>query len=66
MKTIMAGHVNSSRHTMFREATDTVKDHLEAMCRSVKKQMTDRVEGIFDAVFRDYMGVIGKRLIHRA
>ncbi|KAK7739253.1 hypothetical protein SLS62_011259 [Diatrype stigma] len=46
------------RHTMFREATDTVKDQLEAMCRSVKKQMADRVEGIFDAVFRDYMSVI--------
>ena len=60
MKTIMVTHVDESRHTMFRDATDTVKAQLDTMCRNVKKQLTDRVEGIFELVFREYMTVIGK------
>lgn len=60
MKTIMVTHVDESRHTMFRDATDTVKAQLDTMCRNVKKQLTDRVEGIFEVVFREYMTVIGK------
>ncbi|RYP52928.1 hypothetical protein DL768_002024 [Monosporascus sp. mg162] len=58
MKTIMVGHVDDSRHTMFRQATDTVKAKLQAMCRTVQKDMSDRVEDVFAAVFRDYMHVI--------
>ncbi len=63
MKTVMVGHVDSSRHIMFREATDTVKAQLEAMCRAVKSQITDRVDDIYDAVFRDYMRVIGNYIL---
>ncbi|RYP00448.1 hypothetical protein DL763_000800 [Monosporascus cannonballus] len=58
MKTIMVGHVDHSRHTMFRQATDTVKAKLQAMCRTVHKHMSDRVDDVFAAVFRDYMHVI--------
>lgn len=58
MKAIMEGHVKSTRHTMFREATDKVKAQLQSMGDSIGLQMADRVRNIFDAVFRDYMKVI--------
>lgn len=35
MKAAMTDHVNVSRHSMFRQATDVVKGQLEAMCRAV-------------------------------
>lgn len=55
----MVGHVDATKHTMFRQACDTVKAQLERMCREVQRQMSDRTEAIFDAVFRDYMAVLG-------
>ncbi|KAI0148196.1 hypothetical protein F4776DRAFT_606585 [Hypoxylon sp. NC0597] len=58
MKYAMANHVEASRHTMFRQATDTVKTQLEAMCRSVRKSLTDGTEDMFSVIFRDYMKVI--------
>ncbi|KAH6648251.1 hypothetical protein BKA67DRAFT_522596 [Truncatella angustata] len=62
MKTAMVAHVETSKHTMFRQACDTVKTHLEAMCRAVQRQMNEHVENIFDMVFRDYTTVLGKQL----
>ncbi|KAI1074397.1 hypothetical protein F5B20DRAFT_586283 [Whalleya microplaca] len=58
MKAAMAEHVDHSRHTMFRQATDVVKAQLEKMCRTVEEQMLNQIEDIFEAVFRDYMSVL--------
>ena len=57
----MVEHVDEKRHTMFRDATDTVKAQLDTMCRTVQKQLSEKVEQIFDVVFREYMNVIGKQ-----
>ncbi|KAI1372650.1 hypothetical protein F4677DRAFT_431751 [Hypoxylon crocopeplum] len=58
MKTAMSNHVDTSRNTMFREATDIVKARLDAMCRTVRVSMTDEMEEMFASVFRDYMRVL--------
>ncbi|OTA63095.1 hypothetical protein K449DRAFT_349574 [Hypoxylon sp. EC38] len=58
MKYAMTTHVEASRHTMFTEATDTVKTQLEAMCRNVQKKLADETEDMFSIIFRDYMKVI--------
>ncbi|KAI1502359.1 hypothetical protein F5X99DRAFT_379222 [Biscogniauxia marginata] len=58
MKLAMEEHVEEVRHTMFLDATDTVKMQLQAMCRAVRKDMSETTENIYDAVFRDYMSVL--------
>ncbi|KAI1659708.1 Dynamin family-domain-containing protein [Daldinia decipiens] len=58
MKAAMANHVETSRHTMFNQATDTVKAQLEAMCRVVQKSLSDEMEDMFSSIFRDYMKVL--------
>lgn len=60
MKTAMVGHVDSSKNTMFRQACDTVKSHLDAMCRTVQREMNEHVENVFDMVYRDYNTVLSK------
>lgn len=62
MKAAMANHVETSRYTMFNEATDTVKAQLEAMCRTVQKSLSDEMEDMFSSIFRDYMKVLGEYL----
>ncbi|CAJ2501356.1 Uu.00g042090.m01.CDS01 [Anthostomella pinea] len=67
MKLAMGNHVESHRSTMFRQATDTVKARLQGMCRNVQQTMIDSTAEIFDAVFRDYMGVfVGQTVDRRA
>lgn len=58
MKDTMVSHVETSRSTMFRQATDFVQGKLEDMCATVKSQMNDKVREILDSVFHDYMTVI--------
>ncbi|KAI1478877.1 Dynamin family-domain-containing protein [Daldinia eschscholtzii] len=58
MKAAMANHVETTRYTMFNEATDTVKEQLEAMCRTVQKRLSDEMEDMFNTIFRDYMKVL--------
>ncbi|KAI0854147.1 Dynamin family-domain-containing protein [Daldinia vernicosa] len=67
MKAAMANHVETSRYTMFNEATDTVKAELEAMCRTVQKSLSDQMEDMFSSIFRDYMKVlVGTEVDRRA
>ncbi|KAI1134964.1 hypothetical protein F5Y05DRAFT_421688 [Hypoxylon sp. FL0543] len=58
MKAAMAGHVENSRLTMFRDAADTVKTHLQAMCRTVEARLIAETEEMLNAIFRDYMKVL--------
>lgn len=43
MKEAMINHVDYTRHSMFREATEVVRGQLDAMCRSVKEVRLDSV-----------------------
>ncbi|ETS86827.1 hypothetical protein PFICI_00655 [Pestalotiopsis fici W106-1] len=58
MKTAMIGHVELNKNTMFVQACNTVKTHLDAMCRTVQREMNEHVENIFDMVYRDYNTVL--------
>lgn len=58
MKNIMVSHIESSRNTMFRQATDAVKGRLQDMSTVVEKQLSDKLKEICDSVFRDYMAVL--------
>ncbi|KAI3323344.1 hypothetical protein HD806DRAFT_496329 [Xylariaceae sp. AK1471] len=55
MKAAMANHVDNVRYSMFQDATKVVKGQLEAMCRAVKQDIADSIQGIFDTIFIDYM-----------
>ncbi|KAI0600034.1 Dynamin family-domain-containing protein [Biscogniauxia sp. FL1348] len=65
MKAAMTEHVARARHVMFHEATDMVKTQLQAMCRALKKNMTEATENIYDSVFRDYMSVLVGTTVER-
>jgi hypothetical protein len=59
MKAAIREYVERSRHTMFDQATLTVKHHLEAMCRSLQELMERRADEIFVKIQADYMRVLG-------
>ncbi|KAI0876004.1 hypothetical protein GGS24DRAFT_453177 [Hypoxylon argillaceum] len=55
MKEAMINHVDYTRHSMFREATEVVRGQLDAMCRSVKEDITESIQDVFDTIYMDYM-----------
>ncbi|KAJ4310762.1 hypothetical protein N0V94_008285 [Neodidymelliopsis sp. IMI 364377] len=59
MKAAMSEYVERNRHTMFNQATLTVKRHLEAMCRSLRQLIEEQVDEIFLKIQADYMRVLG-------
>jgi len=59
MKDAMASHVDQERHTMFRCATEAVKERLTQMCRAVEEQMSNKADEVFLQMRRDYMTTIG-------
>jgi hypothetical protein len=63
MKVAMTDHVNTIKETVFRQACDTVKTHLENMCCVVQKQMKEHMEDTFMAVSRDYLTVMSKCMV---
>ncbi|KAK1957604.1 hypothetical protein LY78DRAFT_741803 [Colletotrichum sublineola] len=58
MKSHMVNHVESSRHTTFRHATDSVREQLRALCRRVEDEMTQQVQEIYNLLARDYLAVL--------
>ncbi|KAI1322901.1 hypothetical protein F5Y16DRAFT_403978 [Xylariaceae sp. FL0255] len=48
MKAAMANHVDVARHSMFRQATETVKSRLQVLCRALKHSMSESVEDLYD------------------
>lgn len=54
----MVSHVDTTRRTMFRQATDAVKGRLEDLCTAVQVRLNDKAREILDSVFRDYMAVM--------
>ncbi|GKT85786.1 tat pathway signal sequence [Colletotrichum tofieldiae] len=58
MKSHMVNHVESSRHTMFRHSTNSVKEQLQALCKRVEDEMAQQVQDIYNLLARDYLAVI--------
>lgn len=54
----MQSHVETERHTMFRQTCDTVKNDLEVMCSEVEKAMLVLVDNLFVKLGKDYLGVL--------
>ena len=59
MKAHMASEVDANKGTMFGNATQTVRDRLDDMCRTVKKTMEERTDEIYVCMRRDYYSVLG-------
>ncbi|KAF2817072.1 uncharacterized protein BDZ99DRAFT_373364 [Mytilinidion resinicola] len=59
MKGIMAVHVEQEKNSMFRDATDTVKERLSKMVETVDESMRERGDAIFENMRRDYMVILG-------
>lgn len=60
MKAAMTEHVEKVRNTMFHSAAKTVKTQLEAMCKTLERQMNEEMENMFGTIFREYMQVLGE------
>ncbi|OQO00786.1 hypothetical protein B0A48_13473 [Cryoendolithus antarcticus] len=59
MKLHMANHVATHQATMFRAASDTVKEQLTGMCEAVKASMKERADQVYISMNRDYMTLVG-------
>ncbi|KAF2271929.1 uncharacterized protein EI97DRAFT_240440 [Westerdykella ornata] len=66
MKAHMANHIEQARHHMFREAVESVRNHLNLMCKSLQKVMEDKADSIFVAMRHDYLNVLGGVKIDQA
>src|SRR5690242_19524435 len=59
MKAAMSEHVERSRHHMFSDATTTVKNHLDMMCRSLQEMMEHLTDEVWIKMRDDYMRALG-------
>ncbi|KAJ4378700.1 hypothetical protein N0V86_005571 [Didymella sp. IMI 355093] len=59
MKAHMAAYVERARHSMFNEATLTVKRRLDHMCKRLQEEMEERADEIYIKMKADYMQVFG-------
>lgn len=59
MKANMNTHVSTHRHHMFHDATKTVRQHLDNMCKNLQNTMESNVDEIFNSMRRDYLTVLG-------
>ncbi|KAJ4343637.1 hypothetical protein N0V95_006611 [Ascochyta clinopodiicola] len=66
MKAHMAAHVERNRHSMFNEATLTVKRHLDDMCKELRELMEERADEIYIKMKADYLRVLGGVQINTA
>lgn len=55
MKAAMVQHVETTRNTMFHQATATVRERLEAMCDTVMAELNKATRTIMISLFNDYM-----------
>jgi len=58
MKAHMSTHVDGSRHTMFKECTEEVKNRLTKMCRQVEESMSNKADEVLELMRRDYITAI--------
>ncbi|KAK3319346.1 hypothetical protein B0H66DRAFT_591910 [Apodospora peruviana] len=58
MKEAMVSHVERTRRTMFRDATNGVQEQLETMCKTVKQQIENSTQDLHSRLTRDYLAVL--------
>ncbi|KAK7935689.1 hypothetical protein PG985_001184 [Apiospora marii] len=58
MKTAMESHVSTSRHSMFHQATETVKGMLEDLCKTLKKEIFKDTDPVLSELSKDYLGAM--------
>jgi len=66
MKDHMKQQVDQNRHTMFYEATKTVKHHLDDMCKKLEDVMEECADEIYVKLKAGYMRVLGGVQINQA
>jgi uncharacterized protein YeeX (DUF496 family) len=66
IKAHMAQQVKQNRHSMFHDATKTVKHHLDGMCKALEDVMEERADEIYVSMKNDYMRVLGGVQINQA
>lgn len=59
MKDHMSSYVEQNRRHMFKDATLTVKRHLESMCKALEDVMEEKADEIYIKMKADYMRVLG-------
>jgi len=59
MKQHMSQQVDQNRHVMFHDATKTVKQHLDDMCKQLEDVMEEKADEIYIKMKADYMRVLG-------
>jgi hypothetical protein len=59
MKQNMHDHVSTLHNSMFRDATQGIRNQLDLMCKQCRKTLGGRVQRMYDAIARDYLAVIG-------
>lgn len=58
MKTAMESHVSTSRHSMFHQATETVKGMLEDLCKTLQKEILKDTDPVLCELSKDYLGAM--------
>jgi hypothetical protein len=58
MKTHMDRHVDNAKQTMYDDSTEGVQELLATMLNEAKKSLMDKMDEVFLAVKRDYIGVV--------
>jgi hypothetical protein len=66
MKAHMTAYVERTRHSMFNEATLTVKRHRDHMCRRLQEVIEMRADEIYVKMKADYMRVLGGVAVNTA
>lgn len=59
MKDYMESHVSTQRSTMFRTASESVRNSLLTLIGEVKKSMLDKADEVYVAMSRDYLTIVG-------
>lgn len=54
----MLNHVEAVKHTMFHDATRTVRTELDEMCRKLQEQLRLQIEDITGRLKDDYLAVL--------
>lgn len=59
MKEAIQAHVDATRHTMFKDATEHVKNELDSLCEDLQRAMATFVrQSLAEKMGRDYMAVL--------
>lgn len=58
MKDMMVSHVELIRHTMFHQATDCVKHHLDQLLLNANAEIRGFMDKLFATIEQDYLSVV--------